>query len=349
MIENRLNISMSPHVHGNWSIKKIMYFVIIALMPAFWVSIYYFGINALMVNLVAILSCMFFEFIIQVLFLRKGETVKDFFKNKSYTVFDGSAIITGLILAFNLPSSIPIWILIIGSFVSIVIAKMSFGGLGNNPFNPALVGRVFLLISFPVQMTSWPKINVLNFTFIDAETGATPLGILKEGLKNGESMQAVINKLPTYTDMFMGNMGGSLGEISAIALIIGGIFLFVTRVISWHIPIAILGTVAVFTGILYGVNPEQYASPAFHLLSGGLMLGAIFMATDMVTSPMTNTGMLIYGIGIGILTVLIRVWGSYPEGVSFAILIMNAVVPLINIAFKPKLFGEKIKHKLNKL
>ena len=342
MGENKLNISMSPHAHGNWSIKKIMYFVIIALMPAFWVSIYYFGIDALLVNLVAILSCMFFEFAVQLLFFRKGESVKDFFKNKRYTVFDGSAIITGLLLAFNVPSNIPLWILIIGAFVAIVIAKMSFGGLGNNPFNPAIVGRVFLLISFPVQMTSWPKANVLNFAFVDAETGATPLGILKEGLKNGEPMQTIVDKLPTYTDMFMGNMGGSLGEISAIALIIGGIFLLVTRVISWHVPVAILGTVAAFTGLLHGINPDLYAGPAFHLLSGGLMLGAIFMATDMVTSPMTKGGMLIYGVGIGIITVLIRTWGSYPEGVSFAILIMNAIVPLINMAFKPKAFGEKI-------
>lgn len=342
MGENKLSISMSPHTHGNWSTKKIMYFVIIALMPAFWVSIYYFGIDALLVNVVAVLSCMFFEFAVQILFFRKGETVKEFFKNKSYTVFDGSAIITGLLLAFNVPSNIPLWILIIGAFVAIVIAKMSFGGLGNNPFNPAIVGRVFLLISFPVQMTSWPKANVLNFAFVDAETGATPLGILKEGLKNGEPMQTIVNKLPTYTDMFMGNMGGSLGEISAIALIIGGIFLLATRVISWHVPVSILATVAAFTTILHGISPDQYADPAFHLLSGGLMLGAIFMATDMVTSPMTKAGMLIYGIGIGIITVLIRTWGSYPEGVSFAILIMNAIVPLINMAFKPNAFGEKI-------
>jgi len=327
---NRLNVAMSPHNHGKFSVKKIMFGVVIAMLPALCVSIYYFGLNVIKINLIAIASCLFFEWFVQKFFL-KGKI----------TITDGSAIVTGMLLAFNVPSNLPWWILIIGSFVAIVIAKMCFGGLGNNPFNPALVGRVFILISFPVQMTSWPVAKVIDFTFIDAQTGATPLAILKEGLKNGESISSIFNELPSYTDMFMGHMGGSLGEISAVALILGGIFLLVTKIISWHIPTSIIVTIAAFTGILWGIAPEHYASPLFHLFSGGIMLGAIFMATDMVTSPMTGKGMLIYGFGIGILTVLIRVWGSYPEGISFAILIMNAIVPLINNFTKVKRFGEK--------
>jgi len=216
--------------------------------------------------------------------------------------------------------------------------------LGNNPFNPALVGRVFLLISFPVQMTSWPKVSVLNFAMTDAQTGATPLAIVKEGIKNGQNFGDIISQLPvSYTDMFMGQMGGSLGEISALALLLGGVFLLLRKIITWHIPIAMLGSIALFTGVLHLINPADYADPVFHLLTGGVMLGAIFMATDMVTSPMSSKGMLIFGVGIGVITVLIRVWGAYPEGVSFAILIMNAFVPLINKGFKPKRFGEIIK------
>jgi electron transport complex protein RnfD len=310
-----------------------MYGVVIAMIPALLVSVYFFGLDAIRVNLIAIAACIFFEWIIQKLLL-KGEL----------TITDGSAIVTGMLLAFNVPSNLPWWIIVIGALVSIGIGKMSFGGLGNNPFNPALVGRVFLLISFPVQMTSWPKVQVLNFAMTDAQTGATPLAIVKEGLKNGESFSSIINNLPTsYSDMFFGQMGGSLGEISAIALIIGGLYMLYRKIITWHIPVSIIATVAIFTGILYGINPDKYADPLFHLLTGGLMLGAIFMATDMVTSPMTAKGMIIYGVGIGIITVLIRVWGAYPEGVSFAILIMNAFTPLINYYVKPKRFGEIVK------
>jgi len=330
---NRLTVSMSPHDHGKDSVKKIMYGVVIAMIPALLVSIYYFGFDAIRVNLIAIASCVFFEWAIQK-FILKGKT----------SVVDGSAIVTGMLLAFNVPSNLPWWIIIIGSLVAIGIAKMTFGGLGNNPFNPALVGRVFMLISFPVEMTSWPKVSVLNFAMTDAQTGATPLAIIKEGVKNGESLSSIMDSLPTsYTDMFLGNMGGSLGEISAAALILGGLFMLFRKIITWHIPVSILGTVAIFTGILYGIDPSKYAHPLFHLLTGGLLLGAIFMATDMVTSPMSKMGMIIFGVGIGAITVLIRVWGVYPEGVSFAILIMNAFVPLINKGFKPSRFGEKIK------
>ncbi len=333
MANNKLTVSMSPHDYGKDSVKKIMYGVIIAMLPALFVSVYFFGFDAIKVNLIAIAACVFFEWFFQKVFI-KGKP----------TIVDGSAIVTGMLLAFNVPSSLPWWIIIIGAIVSIGIGKMSFGGLGNNPFNPALVGRVFLMISFPVQMTAWPKISVLNFAMTDAQTGATPLAVVKEGLKNGEGFSTIMESMPhSYTDMLMGQIGGSLGEISAIALLLGGLYMLFRKIITWHIPVSILGTVAIFTGILYGINSAAYADPAFHLLTGGLMLGAIFMATDMVTSPMTPKGMIVYGVGIGVITVLIRVWGAYPEGVSFAILIMNALVPLINNWAKPKRFGETVK------
>lgn len=331
---NLLTVAHSPHDYSNNSVKKIMYGVIIAMIPALAVSVYYFGLGAIKVTLIAVVSSLIVEWLIQK-FLIKGKT----------SVLDGSAVITGMLLAFNVPSNLPWWIIVIGAIVSIGIGKMSFGGLGNNPFNPALVGRVFLLISFPVQMTSWPKVNVLNFSMVDAETGATPLAIIKEGLAKGDKFSDLMANLPTtYTDMFLGQMGGSLGEISAAALILGGLYMLFRKIITWHIPVSMIGAIGIFSGILYLVNPEQYADPLFHVLTGGVLLGAIFMATDMVTSPMTGKGMLIFGAGIGILTILIRVFGAYPEGVSFAILIMNAFVPLINKGFKPKKFGEIIKN-----
>jgi electron transport complex protein RnfD len=221
---------------------------------------------------------------------------------------------------------------------------MTFGGLGKNPFNPALIGRVFLLISFPVDMTTWPLPAVNRMVLADAVSGPTALGVLKEGLVKGDTMDQLMNAVPSYTDMFLGGIGGSLGEVSALALILGGIFMLVRKIITWHIPLTFITTVFVFTGALWLVDPTMYADPVFHVLAGGLLLGAIFMATDMVTSPMSRKGQLIFGVGCGLLTVLIRVWGAYPEGVSFAILIMNACVPLINKGFKPKTFGEKVKN-----
>ncbi len=320
---DNLIISPAPHVHSGDSISKNMKGVLIALIPAYLVGLYFFGLGALIVSLTAVLSCVIFEYLIQ-RFIFKGIT----------TINDGSAALTGLLLAFNLPSNIPIWMVVIGSLVAIGIAKMSFGGLGNNPFNPALVGRVFLLISFPVAMTSWPRPIPLNPAYLDAVTGATPLALLK----------GQIGEIPSTLDLFLGNMGGCIGEVSALALLIGFAYLLFKKIISWHIPVSIILTVFVFTGILHLVNPEVYAvKPIFHLLSGGLMLGSIFMATDYATSPMTNRGMLIYGVGIGIITVVIRVFGAYPEGVSFAILIMNAFTPLINTYIKPKRFGEARK------
>lgn len=225
--------------------------------------------------------------------------------------------------------------LLLGALAAIGIAKLSFGGLGQNPFNPALVGRVFLLISFPVQMTTWTA----PVTGIDAFTGATPLGLLKEGLKSGKTMSEIANELPRYFDMFWGNMSGSLGELSAIALILGGIYMIWKKIITWHIPVAVLGTIAIFQGTLWMIDPERFIDPVFHLITGGAMLGAIFMATDMVTSPMTHKGQLIFGVGIGVLTICIRNFGAYPEGISFAILIMNGFTPLINARIKPTKFG----------
>ncbi len=321
----KLIISPAPHAHNNETITSTMMKVLIALVPAYAVSLYFFGLGALIVSLTAVASCVLFEYLIQ-RYLLKGKT----------SIFDLSAVLTGLLLAFNLPSNLPIWMIIIGSLVAIGIGKMSFGGLGNNPFNPALVGRVFLLISFPVEMTSWPR-PMSNWTisssYIDAETAATPLAMLK----------GHFGELPSTLDLFLGNMSGSLGEISAVALLLGGLYLIIRKVISWHIPVSILGTVAIFTAILHAVNPELYASAEIHLLTGGLMLGAIFMATDYATSPMNGKAQLIYGVGIGFITVIIRTFGAYPEGVSFAILIMNGVTPLLNHYVKPKRFGEKIK------
>ncbi len=322
-------ISPAPHIHGRDSVVKNMRNVIIALVPAYLCSIVFFGVGALVVSAVSIISCVLFEYLIQVYVLKKPNSVGDL-----------SAVLTGLLLAMNLPSNLPWWMVVIGAFIAIGVGKMCFGGLGCNPFNPALVGRVFLLLSFPAAMTTWPLPKLLPATYTDAETGATVLSLIKEGALADAASGATV-KLPTYTDMLLGNMGGSMGEISAIALLLGFIFLLATRTITWHIPVSILATVAIFGGILYLADPSAYMDPLAQLLSGGMLLGAIFMATDYVTSPMTKRGQIIYGIGIGIICVVIRCFGSYPEGMSFAILIMNAVTPLINYYVKPKRFGGK--------
>src|SRR6056297_241089 len=328
-----LTVSPSPHVYGDKTVKRLMFDVIIALLPALAFSIYFFGMGAIYVTLTAVVSCLAFEWLIQKYLLKQEPTISD-----------GSAILTGLLLAFNVPTNLPVWIIIIGSLVAIGIGKMSFGGLGNNPFNPALVGRVFLLISFPVQMTSWPVPNGFNTGYTDAVTGATPLGVMKEGIDKGDAVSDIMGQIPSHMEMFYGHMVGSMGEIAALALLIGFAYLLIRKVITWHIPVSIIATITVFTGILWLINPEANADPVFHILTGGVLLGAIYMATDYVTSPMSVKGMWIYGIGIGVITVLIRVFGAYPEGVSFAILIMNAFVPLINAYIKPKRFGEEVKH-----
>ena len=264
-----LVVSPSPHVHSGDSTPRLMYNVVLALIPALAVTLFYFGIGALVVTSISIVSCLVFEFLIQKFLLKIKPSITD-----------GSALVTGLILAFNLPANLPWWIVVIGALVSIGVGKMTFGGLGRNPFNPALVGRVFLLISFPVQMTSWPLPIQSRMAYIDAVTGPTPLAVVKEGLGKGETMSALADQIPTHMQLFMGAMGGSLGEIAAFALLIGFAWMLLTKVISWHIPVSIFATIGIFTGILWLINPEANADPLFHLLTGGVMLGAIFMATD---------------------------------------------------------------------
>lgn len=329
-MNQKLIISPSPHIKSKESVPAIMYGVVFSLIPALVVGIYFFGLSALTVTLTAIAACLLFEYLIQK-FLLKGKI----------SITDGSALITGILLAFNLPASIPPWMVIVGAVVAIGIGKMSFGGLGKNPFNPALVGRVFMLISFPVEMTTWPA---NRFTLPDGYSGATPLAMAKEALKNGDPIPETLNQIGVNLNYFVGNLEGCIGEISAFAILLGGIYLLFRKIITWHIPIAIFATVLILTSILHYASPTQYMSPEFHLLTGGLFLGAIYMATDMVTSPMSKTGMIVFGAGIGIITILIRTWGAYPEGMSFAILIMNATVPLINRYMKPKRFGEEVKN-----
>jgi len=307
----------------------MMYGVVVSLVPALLVSAYVFGMGAVIVTAIAIISCILTEAAIQKYFLGTEVSIRD-----------GSAMVTGILLAFNLPSNIPWWMVVIGSIFAIGIGKMVYGGLGNNPFNPALAGRVFLLISFPVQMTSWPLPMQSPLIYTDAVTGATPLGILKETALMELPVSEALQQMPGHMQLFLGQMGGSLGEISAIALLTGFIWLLYKKIITWHIPVTIMATVAVFTGILWLADPVNNATPVFHLLTGGLILGSVYMATDLVTSPMTKKGMFLYSVCIGLITVIIRVFGSYPEGVSFAILIMNGFVPLINRYFKPKRFGE---------
>lgn len=327
-----LNVSGSPHVHSDESTKKIMWRVNIALIPMLLVSLAFFGLNALLISIVSVACCLFFQWLIE----------KVFFKVPT-TIGDGSAIVTGLLLAFNVPAtSQMIGLVAIGALVAIGIGKMTFGGLGKNPFNPALVGRVFMLISFPVQMTTWPKVGSGIFpTAFDTVSGATPLGLIKENLKQGMSMSDImaLPNMPSLSQIFLGHMGGSLGEVSALAILLGAIYLLCTKVISWHIPVSFIGTAFLFSGILWMVSPAQYMDPLTTILTGGIMLGACFMATDMVTSPMTKGGQLIFGFGCGLLTIIIRNWGAYPEGVSFAILLMNSVTPLLNRWCKPRRFA----------
>jgi len=324
-VDNQLYLSSSPHIHSGETTDKVMRLVIYALLPASALSIYFFGLPALGVLLICTLGCLAFEAI-------SGKLMK-----QPLTLVDGSAALTGILLALNLPPSCPWWIALFGSAVAILIGKQIYGGLGYNPFNPALVARVVLLISFPVQMTSWTAPAPLG-SGIDAVTAATPLGEMKTAVM-------LTGKLPElagsgFGHYFTGNMAGCLGEVSAAALLLGGLFLLYKKIITWHIPVSFLGTVLLIGGIFWLVDPSKYPSPLFHLLTGGLLLGAFFMATDMVTSPVAFKGMLIFGFGCGLLTVLIRLFGGYPEGVSFAILLMNACTPLIDRYTRPKIYGQ---------
>lgn len=327
---SKLIVSLSPHAHGTDSVEKNMYGVVLALLPALLVSFFFFGLGSVVVCLSSVAACMFFEWAISKYLMRRQPSLTD-----------GSAIVTGLLLGMNLPSNFPIWMIIIGALVAIGVGKMTFGGLGCNPFNPALVGRCFLLVSFPAAMTSWPVAGQ-QASYLDAATGATPLSLMKWAIKSGDA--SILDKLPPATELLLGNVSngygaGTIGEICALALLLGLAYMLWKKIITWHIPVSILATVFVLSSLLHLASPV-YANPVQVLLSGGLMLGAIFMATDYVTSPMTHNGQLIYGVAIGVLTVIIRNWGSYPEGMSFAILIMNAFTPLINNYVKPKRFGE---------
>ena len=296
-------------------------------MPAAIASVIFYGWSELLVLAVSAVSCVFIEWAITKWLMKKPGP------------FCGSAaLVTGLLLAMNLPSSTPWWVVFIGALVAIGVAKMSFGGLGQNIFNPAITGRVFLLVSFPTYMTHWEMPQGLFG--VDAVSGATPLGVIKEGLMQGATVPELMAQNGySYSQMLFANLGGSAGEISAIALLLGFIYLLVRRVIKPYITLSIWGTVFVFAGILWLVNPAQFTDPLFNLLTGGMILGSCFMATDYVTSPMSDKGGIIFGIGVGLIAMLIRYFGSYPEGVSFAILIMNAVVPLINKFCHQKKFG----------
>ena len=335
---NKLLVAPSPHVQTSQSTARIMRDVVIALIPALIISTVVFGWSVLCITALSVAACVVFEYLIQ-RFMVGGKP----------TVGNWSAVVTGVLLAFNLPASIPWWLVVIGAFVAIAIAKMTFGGLGKNPFNPALVGRVFLLIAYPVQMTSFPK--PVNEAF-DGWSGATPLAAVKPMLLSGtpekvaaaEKATAALQSFHTQ-DLLLGNMPGSLGEVAALALLLGFVYLLCRRVITWHIPVTILATMAAFAFVVAlscgAVETLLWQFPLFHILAGGAMLGAIFMATDYSTSPMTVRGGVIFGVGIGLITMCIRLWGAYPEGMSFAILIMNATVPLINKYVKPKRFGVK--------
>ena len=324
-MSHRIVVSLSPHEKGDLNVQKVMWGVVIALIPAFLASVYFYGFNAVKVVVLTMAFCIGIEYLVQKFMLKQ-----------EITAFDGSAAVTGLLLAFNVPSGIPWWQLLVGSAAAVGVAKMAFGGLGKNPFNPALVGRAFMLASFPVQMTTWPKPLVGIWSFgADAVTSATPLGVLAE--------QGPAN-LPGYLDLFLGKVGGCIGEVSALAIIIGGIYMLYKKIITWHIPVFYLLSLVGFTGLLYLVDSAKYADPLFHLLAGGAMLGAWFMATDMVTSPMSVKGQIIFAIGGGILCGAIRIFGSYPEGCSYSILIMNAFVPLIDKYAKPRRFGREVNY-----
>ena len=302
--------------------------VIIALIPAMLFSVWAFEYDAVRLICACVLSCLVVEAVCRKMM------------GRDLGIFDYSAVITGILLAFNLPPSLPTWMAVVGSVFAIAIAKQVFGGIGYNPFNPALVGRVVLLISFPVQMTTWSKWSIPDG--IDAVTTATPLGLLKTAIKDGSAIPYQFDGQTAF-QFFLGNTNGCIGEVSAAALLLGGLYLLYRRCISWHTPLFFIGSVAIFATILWSINPQANLLPHFHILSGGLILGALFMATDMVTTPVTKKGMAIFGIGCGIITMIIRQWGGYPEGVSFSILLMNAITPLINRATAPKLFGGKKK------
>ncbi|MBQ2171941.1 MAG: RnfABCDGE type electron transport complex subunit D [Bacteroidales bacterium] len=324
---NKLLVSPSPHIHSKDSTRSLMLDVVIALLPAVICTFVFYGWREMVVMGVSVASCVLLEWAITKYMLKKPSTIGDL-----------SAVITGILLALNLPYTTPWWVVVIGAVIAIGVAKMSFGGLGQNIWNPALVGRVFLLVSFPTYMTTWsaPK----RLFGLDAVSGATPLGAVQEGLLQGSTIQEIMSAGDySYTKMLFANLGGSAGEFCVLALLAGFVYLCIRKVVKPWITLSIFGTVALTSLIFWGIDPSRFTDPLFNLLSGGLVLGACFMATDYVTSPMSVKGGIIFGVGIGFLTMMIRYFGSYPEGMSFAILIMNSVVPLLNMWFKQKKFG----------
>lgn len=330
-------VSSAPHAHSGATVQRIMLDVIIALTPALLAAFYLFGWHAMRLTAVCVLGCVGTEAL-----CRK-------WMGRDLGIGDLSAVVTGILLAMNLPPSLPTGMALVGCVIAIAIAKQVFGGIGYNPFNPALVARVALLVSFPVAMTRWhdalnpARWQGLAWTAADASTTATPLGLVKTAMSMQQGAPTEMWNQGTMLNYMLGNMSGCMGEVSAAALILGALYLLFRRCITWHIPVTYIGTVAIIAGILRVVSPESNMPVGFHLLAGGLMLGALFMATDMVTSPLTRRGQLIYGTGCGLLTMLIRRWGGYPEGVSFAILLMNAVTPLINRYTQPGIYGQARK------
>lgn len=318
-----LVVSSSPHFITEQNIEKIMYTVAAALIPACIAAIWFFGLDAVVILAVSIVSCLFFEAIFLKLFQPDADWKK--------TLLDGSALVTGILLALNLSAATPVWVVIMGALAAMLLGKHVFGGLGQNPFNPVLVSRVFLLISFPAYMTKW---TAARGDVVDAVSYATPLGVLQ--MQGAESAMGL-----SKIGLFLGKCGGCIGETSVLALLIGGVILLSMKIIRWYIPVTYIGTLFILTGAAWLIDPAKFADPVFHILTGGLMIGALFMATDMVTSPITPRGMMLFGFGCGLLTFVIRIFGSYPEGVSFAILIMNGFAPLIDRYIKGPRYGLK--------
>ena len=326
---NRLLVSPAPHIHAAVSTKSLMRDVVIALLPAVIVSVVFYGLGEIVVLGTSVVSCILVEYLITTFLLKKPSTVCDY-----------SAVVTGILLALNLPYTTPWWVVFIGALFAVGVVKMTFGGLGQNIFNPAVAGRVFLLVSFPAYMTNWQMPGGLFG--VDAVSGATPLGLINEGIMNGQTVPEIMAASGlSYSQMLFANIGGSVGEISALALLAGFVYLLVRKVIRPHITLSIWATVALVSLVFWLAAPDRFTDPLFNLLSGGMILGSCFMATDYVTSPMSVKGGIVYGIGIGFITLMIRYFGSYPEGMSFAILIMNSTVPLINMWFNQKKYGRK--------
>lgn len=323
-----LKVSSSPHIRNEDSTRQIMLDVVIALLPALAVAVFVFGARSLIMTVISVLGCVFFEWLYNKLL------------KKPMTITDGSAVVTGMLLAYTLPVTAPYWVVLIGDFFAIIIVKCLYGGIGQNFINPALGGRAFLMASWPVAMTTWCKVqtSLPLFGTPDIVSSATPLTFLKEGTLPAESLQ----------NAALGMVGGSMGEVSALALLIGGAYLLYRRVITWHIPVSFIGTVAVITFLFPKGDLSGFTFMSYELVCGGLMLGAIFMATDYATSPVTKKGQIIYGVGCGLLTILIRYFGSYPEGVSYAILLMNACCFLIEKISRPKKYGFVAPVKANK-